>query len=308
MLNALNKEQYNRTDPDATLMSKPAHNLMAYNSQIAVDGKYKFIVATDVTSEGSDKKELHRMAEKVQQAVDNDAVTITADKGYYSTVEIKQCIDDRIDVVVPPTLTGQEQKNRGKFGKEMFVYDQEQDAYICPNNEVIPKSHSNHTSYARMMHIYRSSSKVCKACPLQAECLGEKTKHKQIQRWEHQQLIDDYHAAMQTDKAKAVMKKRASIVEHPFGTIKRTLGWDHYLVRGKEKVSGENALIMFAYNFKRLLNLIGIPLFKKLVKALKTGDIEAIKQEIAEYIAAFSAYMTHFLLCFGFREKRGCFG
>lgn len=300
----MNKAQYNRTDPDATLMSKPAHNLMAYNAQIAVDRKHRFIVATDITSEGSDKKELHHMAMEVQQAVDNETVTITADKGYWSTVEIKKCIDDNINVIVPPTLTGQEQKNKGKFGKEMFVYDKEQDTYICPNNERIPRSHSNHTSYARTMHIYRTSSKVCKACPLQTQCLGEKTKHKQIQRWEHQQVIDDYHAKMKSEAAKAVMKTRASIVEHPFGTVKRTLGWDHYLVRGKEKVSGENALIMFAYNFKRLLNLIGVPLFKKLVKAIKTGDIEAIKQEIAEHIAAFSEFLAHFLLWFGFRRKR----
>jgi hypothetical protein len=308
LLSAMNKEQYNRTDPDATLMRKPAHNLMAYNVQIAVDKKHKFIVATDITSEGSDKKELHHMAKEVQQAVDNESVTITADKGYYSTVEIKQCIDDKIDVVVPPTLTGQEQKSKGKFGKERFIYDREQDTYVCPNNELIPKSHSNHTSYARTMHIYRTSSKVCKACPLQTQCLGEKTKHKQIQRWEHQQIIDDYDAKMKSEAAKAVMKKRASIVEHPFGTIKRTLGWDHYLVRGKEKVSGENALIMFAYNFKRLLNLIGVPLFKKLVKAIKTGDIKAIRREIAEYIAAFAAFLAHFLLWFGFRRKRLGFG
>jgi hypothetical protein len=308
LLSAMNKEQYNRTDPDATLMSKPAHNLMAYNAQIAVDGRYRFIVATDITSEGSDKKELHRMAKQAQEAVANESVTITADKGYYSTVEIKKCIDENIDVVVPPTQTGQEQRNRGKFGKERFVYDQERDAYICPNNEVIPKSHSNHTAYARTMHIYRTSSKVCKACPLQTQCLGEKTKHKQIQRWEHQQIIDDYHEKMQTDEAKATIKKRASIVEHPFGTIKRTLGWDHYLVRGKEKVSGENALIMFAYNFKRLLNLIGIPLFKKLMKAMKTGSIEAIKQEIAEHIAAFSAYLVRFLLYLFPQRKKVCFG
>ena len=49
-------------------------------------------------------------------------------------------------------------------------------------------------------------------------------------------------------------------MEHPFGTIKRSLGWDHYLVRGKEKVSGaygfDWALIMFCYNFKRVLNMI----------------------------------------------------
>lgn len=294
LLESLNKEQYNHTDPDATLMSKPAHNLMAYNSQIAVDGRYKFIVATDITSEGGDKQELHRMAKQTQEAIDNDAVTITADKGYYSTVEIKQCLDDTINVIVPPTQTGQEQKNRGKFGKEKFVYDKEQDGYICPNNQTIPKTYSNHTSYQRVMHLYRISSKICQACSLKAHCLGEKTKQKQIQRWEHQELIDDYHEKMQTEAAKAVMKQRAAIVEHPFGTIKRTLGWDHYLVRGKEKVSGENALIMFAYNFKRLLNLIGVALFKKLVKALKTGNIEAIKQEIAEYIAAVSAFMAKF--------------
>jgi hypothetical protein len=184
LLNTLKKEQYNRTDPDATLMSKPAHNLMAYNSQIAVDNKYKFIVATDVTSEGSDKKELYHMATEVQEAVDNEMVTITADKGYWSTVEIKRCVDDNIDVIVPPTLTGQEQRNRGKFGKEMFVYDREQDGYICPNNALIPKSSSNHTSYARVMHLYRISSKVCQTCPIKAQCLGEKSKQKQIQRWE----------------------------------------------------------------------------------------------------------------------------
>ena len=35
-------------------MSKPAHNLMAYNSQIAVDNTYKFIVNTDISTNGHD--------------------------------------------------------------------------------------------------------------------------------------------------------------------------------------------------------------------------------------------------------------
>ena len=140
------------------------------------------------------------------------------------------------------------------------------------------------------------------------QCLGEKTKHKQIQRWEHQQLIDDYNTKMQSDEAKVIIKKRSAIVEHPFGTIKRMLGWDHYLVRGKEKVSGENALLMFAYNFRRLLNLIGIPLFKKLMKAIKQGDIETIKQEIAEHIAAVWAYLSRFLLNFFIGGKKVRFG
>ncbi len=48
---------------------------------------------------------------------------------------------------------------------------------------------------------------------------------------------------MATAETKAIVKKRGSIIEHPFGTIKRTLGWDHFLVRTKKKVLGENDLI-----------------------------------------------------------------
>jgi len=273
-------------------MSKPAHNLMAYNSQICVDDKYKFIVATDVTSSGSDKQELHKMALQTRAVIDNPDLIITADKGYSLAIEIKKCIDDGINTVVPLVRTGQELKNKGKFTKDMFVYDKDKDAYVCPNNKLISRTSSLNQSYARIMYLYRSSQTDCNACPIRDKCLGEKTKNKQTQRWEHQELLDNYNAKMQTDESKAIIKKRSSIVEHPFGTIKRSLGWDHFLVRSKKKVVGENALIMFTYNFKRLLNLIGIALFRKLMIAIKDGDIESIREEIALYIACFRVYMA----------------
>ena len=114
-------------------------------------------------------------------------------------------------------------------------------------------------------------------------------------RWEHETIIDDYSTKMNTKEAKEIVKKRGSIVEHPFGTIKRTLGWDHFLVRSKEKVLGENALIMFTYNFRRLLNLIGIELFKKLCLAIQNKDLTQITKDIEEYILVFGLYMVYFL-------------
>ena len=93
MLDTLGKEQYNKTDKDATAMSKPAHNLMAYNSQIAVDDTYKFIVATDISTNGYDLDQLHNMAIKTKEITKNPDMVITADKGYYSSKEIKKCIE-----------------------------------------------------------------------------------------------------------------------------------------------------------------------------------------------------------------------
>ncbi len=273
-------------------MVKSAHNLMAYNSQICVDDKFKFIVATDVTSSGTDKQELHHMAMQTKEVITSPDLVILADKGYYSAAEIKKCENDGIKTLVPAVRTGQELINKGKFTKDKFIYDKEQDAYICPNNKLISRTKSINKSYARIMHMYRSSQSDCNACPIKDKCLGEKTKTKQTQRWEHQELLDNYNQNMKTQESKALFKKRGSIVEHPFGTIKRNLGWDHFLVRSKKKVQGENALIMFTYNFKRLLNLIGIALFRKLMIAVGDGDLSNIREEIALYITSFRHYMA----------------
>jgi transposase len=285
LLESLGKEQYNKTDHDATSMSKPSHNLMAYNSQIAVDHKYKFIVATDISTNGHDLDQLHNMATRSKEIVNNPDMIVTADKGYYSTKEIKKCIEDGIETIIPPRCTGANKKIKcARFSKNQFTYNQKEDYYICPNNQELHKIEKQYERNGRMLDVYRISSTYCKVCPLKQNCLSDVTPNKQMYRWEHENIIDNYNKKMATPKSKNIVRKRGSIVEHPFGTIKRTLGWDHFLVRTKKKVLGENALIMFTYNFKRLLNLIGIDLFKKLCIAIKNNNLTKIRQEIAAYI------------------------
>ena len=60
---------------------------------------------------------------------------------------------------------------------------------------------------------------------------------------------------MESDEAKEKIKERKTIVEHPFGTIKRMMGKLHFLLTGKEKVQIEFDLYTTAYNFKRLINI-----------------------------------------------------
>lgn len=286
LLENMGKTQYNRTDPDATLMIKPAHNLMAYNSQIVVDAKYKFIVATNISSKGNDTEQLHKMAQETKENLEVEKLAIVADTGYYSSKELKKCDDDNINAIVPQANVKKVQEDKGKFTRDKFIYDAENDFYTCPNNQQLKKRAAPQLKNDKVNFIYSGASAICKACSLKDKCIPTKTPHKQIFRWEHEHITEQHNAKMKTELYKTIVKKRGSIVEHPFGTIKRNLGWNHFLVRGNKKVSGENALIMFAYNFKRLLNLIGIALFQKLIIALKNGNIEAIKEEIAQYIAS----------------------
>ena len=63
--------------------------------------------------------------------------------------------------------------------------------------------------------------------------------------------------------------KRKEIIEHPFGTIKRNLGYTYFLVKGLEMVKSEFSLICFTYNFKRVLNIFGVDGFLKEIERQK---------------------------------------
>jgi len=308
LLEEMGLTQYNRTDPDAKLMVKPSHNLMAYNSQIVVDDKFKFIVATEVSSDNNDYGKLHSMAIETKEITKNDNITIVGDTGYYSAKEIAKCQEDGINAVVAIPNKEKQQKNRGYYLHSEFIYNKESDTFTCPNQQILTKSNSVITKEnGTKSYVYRAGSKTCNACSLRDKCIPKKTAYKRVSRIEYDDIVIKYKKKMKTDNAKALIKKRGSIVEHPFGTIKRNLGWDHFLVRSIEKVSGENALIMFSYNFRRLLNLIGIALFRKLLIAIKEGNIQEIKAEIEAYILWTLAIWGYFLYIVRFynfeREK-----
>jgi hypothetical protein len=63
------------------------------------------------------------------------------------------------------------------------------------------------------------------------------------------------------------MRLRRQTVEHPFGTIKAWMGATHFLTKTLARVSTEMSLHVLAYNFKRLLNIMGTELMMKLAKA-----------------------------------------
>jgi transposase len=57
---------------------------------------------------------------------------------------------------------------------------------------------------------------------------------------------------------RSIVKERKSIVEHPYGTIKRAMEAGYCLCKGKGKVSGEFALTFLAYNMKRAITILGV--------------------------------------------------
>ena len=60
------------------------------------------------------------------------------------------------------------------------------------------------------------------------------------------------------DRKPETMTMRRRTIEHVFGTLKHWMGSTHFLTRGLEHVGTEMCLHVLVYNFKRLINLLGM--------------------------------------------------
>ena len=63
-----------------------------------------------------------------------------------------------------------------------------------------------------------------------------------------------------------LMLHRKQTVEHPFGTIKLWMGATHLLTRRFNNVSTEISLHVLAYNFKRMLTIMGANYLSNAIK------------------------------------------
>jgi len=263
------------TDPDSRHMSVSNNGTdIAHNIQTAVDSKHHLVVALDVTSNAADNGQLYVMAEKVKQELCVEEITALADKGYYNGEDLKKCEENGITAIVSKQKTGSKTGD-DNFSKDKFLYNQEEDVYICPMGNKLRRVSKPGAKRTR----YRS--KECKDCPHMAQCTTNK-KGREVSPTEYQEYYDRADALFANNLE--LYKQRQMIVEHPFGTIKRGLGYTHFLMRGHEKVKTETYLHFFIYNMKRVINILGIT---PLLDALKEKYRKATQQCLCFFFQIF---------------------
>jgi transposase len=269
--------QVSRTDPDARLLAKSGQRIAGYNVQIAVDGKHKLIVASAVVNDGNDSGQLHAMAKAAKEALGVETIDALADAGYYNGPALKACEDDGIVAYVPEPDRTARLEAQGRFSHADFTYDAAANAYRCPAGALLRQTERRQRSGDRLLIRYMSRKSECAACPLRGRCLTEATPQRSIFRWEHEDVLERHRARMQKAEADRPMRRRASLVEHPFGTLKVRAGYRHLLVRGFDKVRGEWSLMALCYNLARVLSIVGQDGFVAYLAKRRAGKTAAGK-------------------------------
>ncbi|MGJ0484517.1 MAG: IS1182 family transposase [Methylomicrobium sp.] len=244
-------KQISLTDPDARSMATSGRGtgIVGYNVQTAVDTQHHLIVAHEVTNVGHNRNQLANMAEQAKAAIEVSDLKVVADRGYFSSEEIRKCEEAGVTAFVPKCVRSGA-KADGRFDKADFIYDKENNEYQCPAGQRLIWRFSR-VENGLTLHKYWSSH--CPQCPIKSKCTP--SNYRRVSRWEHEEILDAMQRRL--DLAPESMRIRRQTVEHPFGTLKAWMGSTHFLTKTLGKVSTEMSLQVLAYNMKRVMKLMG---------------------------------------------------
>ena len=247
-LNKSEDKQISLTDPEARSLRTRGTGIVGYNVQTAVEPDNHLIVGHAMTNQFNDHRQLSPMAIAAKEALDVDELDALADRGYYKGEEVLACEEAGIDTYVPRPMTSNN-KAKGLYDKADFHYNAERDEYRCAAGDRLPYRMKRFEG-GKWIHRYWCSN--CKSCALKPKCTTGK--ERRVSRWEHEHTLDAMHERL--DRHPNMMRLRRDTVEHPFGTLKRWMGAEHFLTKGLHNTGTEMSLHVLAYNMKRVMNIL----------------------------------------------------
>jgi len=273
--------QISTSDPESRqLITRNNTTEVAYSVQTVVDAKHNLPIDYKVTNQ-NDSRALSGMLRRTKKILGTTDFTAVYDKGYHTGCELKMAVCSGINIMVAiPGVASFAPDENYNFDK--FVYDEISDTYTCPQNQILTTNgnayqKSKRRNYYTVKH-YKTAA--CPTCPALASCTKNK-KGRLIERSEYQQYIEQNKQNIEANPE--IYKKRQSIVEHPYGTIKRQWGFYYVITKkGMKRASADVGFMFIAYSLRRIMNILDKDVFKKFLRELvlsifkKSASIKAI--------------------------------
>ena len=241
------EKQISTIDPESKRMKSGDGTVVGYNVQTSIDAQNKLIIDIEVSSQGNDSHELEKMSTRAKEILEQDTVKVAADTGYYRSEEIVNCEKKGIETYVSKP----KERRSGFFSKKDFIFNKAQDSYICPAGETLPFK-SIVREHGRQLRRYETNA--CKTCLLRSRCTSRKNNNRRITRFTDEELLEIVQ--QRVANAPEIRTLRKSIVEHPFGTLKRRTN-GRFLTKGIFRVGTEAVMMALAYDLTRLIKIFG---------------------------------------------------
>jgi transposase len=248
-----NSRYISTTDPDASVIRHGGgRSRLRYKTHRAVDPHREVITATQVTPGSQDEGEL--LAEMIEHHERNTLARVeaaVADSKYGKIDNFLLCHDLGIRLHAPSIEEGHRDSGRrcGIFPKEEFIYNPEDDIFICPAEQVLRRRTYNRK---RRHYEYKASSEICARCQLRDKCTRSKN-GRTLKRHSRQDTLDLMLEGAKNREAKRDIKRRQHLSERSFARSTR-YGYKRARWRRLWRMQIQDFLIAAIQNIHVLIN------------------------------------------------------
>jgi transposase len=235
----------------------------AYSTNYLIDLEHAVIVDVEATTSvrQAEVTAQRRMIERAQARFGLWPERLAADAGYGDAANLAWLVEEKgIAPHIP--VFDKSARTDGTFERSAFIYDREDDSYICPGGKYLrhrnrnfsrPRSSVDQDGFIR----YRARQQDCGGCSLRQRCTPNMPARK-IMRSIHEDARDLARDIATTD-AYLVSRRQRKKVEMLFAHLKRILKLDRLRLRGPNGARDEFLLAATAQNLRKMAKIIPMP-------------------------------------------------
>ena len=235
----------------------------AYSTNYLIDLDHAVIVDVEATTSirQAEVTAQRRMIERTQDRFGIWPERLVADTAYGSAANLAWLVEDRgIAPHIP--VFDKSARHDGSFERADFIYDHDDDSYICPSGNRLRRSNRNFSTPRSGIDKdgsirYRARQQDCEGCALRQRCTPNMPARK-VTRSIHEGARDMARDIATTD-AYLVSRRERKKVEMLFAHLKRILKLDRLRLRGPNGAKDEFHLAAAAQNLRKMAKIIPMP-------------------------------------------------
>jgi transposase len=228
-----------------------------YNVQLMYDLDSAFITAYELFAQQNDPGTIWPILDRSVELTGKKPRIALADSAYAGGADLALCEQAGVTMYAPvgenDFSDAKERKGKqSQFPKKLFTWLSEERTYRCPQGHLlIPgRTTSRERSNERrvLQATYRCPPEHCLACPCQEACTPVPRLGRSISRLEHEDLVDELRARMETPEAKQLYKLRRQTIELRYADLKQHRQLRRFSHYGPQRARAQIGAAVLAYN------------------------------------------------------------
>jgi transposase len=271
-----NATHVSHTDREATLVARDdLPPLLAYKAEMWTDSRAGVITHADAaTAARAEAETTLRAIERQRDVFDLVVASVALDKAYGQGHLYRQLQGEGVLAYVPHQRYVNSTSGPGLFRPADFVYDEQCQAYRCPNGCLLKYSHYK-IRWPLASHVWRANPADCRVCVKRGQCT--KGRCRELQLSIYQPDYEQIDIRLRGPGARLAAIARRTGPEVKFAEGKQWQGLARAKYRGLHKFKGQVLLTAAAQNIKKYI---------KWMWRKTKGAGQASTTELAQFLTA----------------------